>query len=180
MVASQRQGIIQKKSASGSWMLSQDIFSKCYFDLKMPKMVFKQGYLSISNCHLPNKMPFYSSKCPFFLLFQTLPYDSKLFPDRQILKSLLVVSISFKQLPLSYFTTLACKSLSSVSYCQSREFRVYLEQMIIDSRGEIRELPRVQSTEQILLMPAAVYQFQTPPFLLLLKPGALPISDLKV
>ena len=28
----------------------------------------------------------------------------------------------------------------------------------IDSRGEIRELPRVQSTEQILLMPAAVYQ----------------------
>ena len=46
--------------------LPRDFFSKFYFDLKMPKMVFKQGYLSISNCHLPNEEPFYSSKCPFF------------------------------------------------------------------------------------------------------------------
>ena len=43
-----------------------------------------------------------------------------------------------------------------MSYCQGREFRVYLQQMIIDSGGEIRELPRVQIAEQIVLMPAAV------------------------
>ena len=42
-----------------------------------------------------------------------------------------------------------------MSYCQSSEFRVYFQQMIIDSTGEIRELPRVQSNEQIVLMPAA-------------------------
>ena len=45
-------------------------------------MVFKQGYLSISNCHLPNEVPFCSSKCPFlcpFLFFRTLSYDSRLF-----------------------------------------------------------------------------------------------------
>ena len=74
-----------------------------------------------------------------------------------MLKLCLVVYTSFKQLPLSYFTTLACKSLSSMSYCQSKEFRVYLQQMIIDSRGEIGEVPRVKSTEQIILMSAVVY-----------------------
>ena len=37
------------------------------------------GYLSISKCHLQNKVTFYSSKCPF-LFFWTLPYDSRLFP----------------------------------------------------------------------------------------------------
>ena len=42
-----------------------------------------------------------------------------------------------------------------MSYCQSKDFRVYLEQMIIDSRGEIRELPRVQIAEQIVLILAA-------------------------
>ena len=51
------QGIILKKSASGSWMLPclTIFFSKLYFDLKMPKMVFKQWYLSISN---QTKSPF--------------------------------------------------------------------------------------------------------------------------
>ena len=57
---------------------------------------------------------------------------------------------------LSYFTTLACKSLSSMSYCQCRMFRVYLQQMIIDNRREIGELPRGQSTEQTVLLTAAV------------------------
>ena len=45
----------------------------------MQKMDFKEGYLSISNCHLPNEVLFYSPKCPF-LFFRTLPYDSRLFP----------------------------------------------------------------------------------------------------
>ena len=38
-----RQGIIQKKSESRSWTLPclEIFFSKSYFDLKMPKMVFK-------------------------------------------------------------------------------------------------------------------------------------------
>ena len=32
-------------------------------------MVFKQGYLSISNCHLPNEVPFFCSFrcCPMIL-----------------------------------------------------------------------------------------------------------------
>ena len=59
---------------------------------------------------------------------------------------------SVKQLSLIYFTTLACKSLSSMSYYQSREFINYLQKMIIDSRGEIRELLRVQIVKQIVLI----------------------------
>ena len=43
-------------------------------------MVFKLEYLTIRNCHLPNKVPFYSSKCSF-LFFWMLRYDSRLFPD---------------------------------------------------------------------------------------------------
>ena len=56
--------------------LPHNFFSKFYFDVKSPKMVFKQGYLSISN----------QTKCPFtvvsafFLFFQMLPFDSRLFP----------------------------------------------------------------------------------------------------
>ena len=97
---------MQKKSASGSRMLSQDIFPKCYFDLKMPKMIFKT---LVSATAIYQTKRTFTAQNALFLLFQTLPYGSKLFPDRQILKSLLVVSISFKQLPSSYFTTLACK-----------------------------------------------------------------------
>ena len=66
-----------------------------------------------------------------------------------------------------------------MSYCQGREFKVYLQQMIIGSRAKIGELPTVQSTGQILLMLAAVCLVYTPPFLLLLNPRALPILDLK-
>ena len=66
------QGIIQKKSASGSRIsdaaLPCDFSSKFYFDLKIPKMVFKQRHLCISHGHLPNEVPFYSSKCPFCIL----------------------------------------------------------------------------------------------------------------
>ena len=57
--------------------LPLNFFWKFYFDLKMPKMVFKQGYLSISN----------QTKCPFtvlsalFLFFQMLCFDSRLFPS---------------------------------------------------------------------------------------------------
>ena len=80
------------------------------------------------------------------------------------------IYISFKQLPLSYFTTLTCRSLLSVSYCQSRESRVYLQQMIIDSTREIGEL-------MVLLL--AAFALYNPLFLLLLKSGALPNSDLK-
>ena len=53
-----------------------NFFSKFYFDLKMPKMVFKQRYFSINN----------QTNCPFtvlsalFLFFQMLPFDSRLFP----------------------------------------------------------------------------------------------------
>ena len=38
--------------------LPRDSFSKSYFDLKMPKTFFKQGYLSTRTCYLPNKVPF--------------------------------------------------------------------------------------------------------------------------
>ena len=77
-----RQRIIQKKSATGSWMLPFlffvcFFFSKFYFDLKMPKMIFKYGYSIIIKCYLPHKVPF-----ALLLFFRTLPYDSSLFPDR--------------------------------------------------------------------------------------------------
>ena len=60
--------------------LPRGFLSKFCFDLKMPKMVLKQGYPSTSNYHLPNQVPFYSSKCPF-LLFWMLLYYPRLFPD---------------------------------------------------------------------------------------------------
>ena len=42
--------------------LASWFFFKFLFDHKMPKMILaKYGYLSISNCHLPNKVPIYSS-----------------------------------------------------------------------------------------------------------------------
>ena len=43
--------------------LLQDFFSKFYFDLKMSKMVLIGLTLlivSISNCHLPNEVPFFT------------------------------------------------------------------------------------------------------------------------
>ena len=50
--------------------LLQDFFSKFYFDLKMSKMVLIGLTLlivSISNCHLPNEVPFFTIQCmPFF------------------------------------------------------------------------------------------------------------------
>ena len=39
--------------------LPRDFYLKFYFDLKMPKMVFKYGYLSISKCHLLNEVPLF-------------------------------------------------------------------------------------------------------------------------
>ena len=51
-------------------------FSKFYFNLKMPKVVSKKGYLRISNCHILNEVPFYSLS---FKFSRTLPYDSRLF-----------------------------------------------------------------------------------------------------
>ena len=55
--------------------LPRDFFLKFYFDLKMSKRIFKQGYLSISKCHLPNKMPFQQNArlSALFLFFQMLP-----------------------------------------------------------------------------------------------------------
>ena len=68
-----------------------------------------------------------------------------------------------------------------MSYCQSRELRVYLQQMIMGSREKIGQLPSVQSTEQIVLILADIALISDRPFfLLLLKPEAWPISDLKV
>ena len=68
------QGIIQKKSASCSWMLPclMGCFSKSYFDLKMPKIFFKQGYLSNSNHYLPKKCPF-TVLGAVFLFFECFP-----------------------------------------------------------------------------------------------------------
>ena len=69
-----QQGIIQKKAMSGSWTLPCPIFFflKSYFDLKMPKMFFKQGYLSTNNHYLPKKQPF-TVLSAFFLFFRRFP-----------------------------------------------------------------------------------------------------------
>ena len=55
--------------------LPRNFFRKFYFDLKTPKMILKQGYLSIRNCHLPKKGFFtvlgalfcFSGCCPMIL-----------------------------------------------------------------------------------------------------------------
>ena len=64
----QIQGIIQKKSASGSRTLPclAIFFRNFVLIWKCQKWSLNRGTFSISICHLPNKMPFYSSKCPFF------------------------------------------------------------------------------------------------------------------
>ena len=57
------QRIIQKKSASGSQTLPCLLifFSKFYFDLKLPKMVFKRGTLVLATA-------IYQTNCPFTVL----------------------------------------------------------------------------------------------------------------
>ena len=59
------QGIIQKKSASGSWMLPCLLifFENFILIWKCQKWSLNSGTLL-----LVNKVPFYSSKCPFFVL----------------------------------------------------------------------------------------------------------------
>ena len=56
--------------------LPHNFFSKFYFDLKMPKMVFKQGYLSI----VTKQGVLFAVLSALFLLFRMLPFDSRLFP----------------------------------------------------------------------------------------------------
>ena len=74
------QGIIQ---SSCSWTVPYFmIFFRSFIQIQ--KIVFKQEYLSINNCHLLNKVPFYSSKGPF-MFFQMLPYDSRLFPGLSLI-----------------------------------------------------------------------------------------------
>ena len=98
---------------------------------------------------------------------------------------------------------LTCKSLSSMSYCQSREFRINLQQRIRTAEWKLRYYLRVQSTLQVvpiaLLLSAwfwcfwcfiekailfsnlvKYFVFQTLNFWPMLKPEELPISNLKV
>ena len=51
-----------------------------------------------------------------------------------------------------------------MSYCQSSELRVYLQQMIMGSREKIGQLPSVQSTEQIVLILADIALISDRPF----------------
>ena len=86
-VDARSQGIIQKKSASSSQMLPcLRIFFRNFiliFILNMPKMVFNRGTLVSPTAVYQMKCPF-TVLSGFFLFFQMLPYDSRLFPGSAI------------------------------------------------------------------------------------------------
>ena len=83
-----------------------------------------------------------------------LPYDSRLFP-RQILKLFLVVSISFKQLPLSYFTTPwpvnhfhQCSVLISCTFVLSEKIDTYLLTYLLLLEQGVQSLFRADDYRQ--------------------------------
>ena len=82
------------------------------------------------------------------------PLANQWWNHRQTLKLRLVVYI-FKNF-LWITILLTCKSLSSMSYFvrTGSSFKAYLHQIIMGSRVGIKKLSRVQSTEQIILMPS--------------------------
>ena len=82
------QGIIQKKSASGTRMLPWLVIFFRNFILiwKCQKGSLNRGTLVSANAIYQTKCPF-SSLSALFLFFQMLPYDSKLFPGAPPKKS---------------------------------------------------------------------------------------------
>ena len=71
------QGIIQKKSASGSRIFFLILFWS--ENIKYGLCIGVPLSRGINNCHLSSKRPFYSS---IILFFQMLPYYSRLFSGR--------------------------------------------------------------------------------------------------
>ena len=70
------------------------------------------------------------------------PFVAQWWHHKQTYKSCLLVYILNNLLRVIITTLLTCKSLSSMSYCQNRDFRAYLQHTVMDSRVEIEELPR--------------------------------------
>ena len=58
--------------------LHHNLFSKFYFDLKMPKMVFKQGLATLVS--VTKQGALFTVLSGLFLFFQMLSFDSRLFP----------------------------------------------------------------------------------------------------
>ena len=97
------QGIIQKKSASVSWTLPcLVIFFRNFI------LIWKYQKRSLNRGTLVSETAINQTKCPFtvlsalFMFFQTLPYDSKLFPG-------FVIEVWFMQIESKDISSSICQ-----------------------------------------------------------------------